>query len=183
MVQILSLDDSQEMGELLGLLLNLAGYQHRWVADGQEALAILRDDAVDLFTQDVMRPGIDGLGLYEALKADEALAGLPVLFVTAGRRPEFAAECLARYGDGYLLKPFLVQDLLEAVAGVLARHGKRPPAAGERAAHYATLRPALMAQGGFTVEQMDALYGRVSSIVDRVSRSIVASMAAEGGAA
>jgi len=171
-VQILSLDDSQEMGELLGLLLNLAGYEHRWVGDGEEALAILRGEPVDLFTQDVARPGIHGLALYETLKADEALAGLPVLFVTAGRRPEFAAECLARYGDGYLLKPFLVQDLLEAVAGVLARYDKRPPAAGGRAAHYAAVRPALMAQGGFTAEQIDALYDRVSSIV--------ASMAAEG---
>jgi hypothetical protein len=39
-----------------------------------------------------------------------------------------------------------------------------------------------MAQGGFTVEQIDALYDRVSGTVDRVS-STVASMAAEGGGA
>ncbi|MGD8624231.1 MAG: response regulator [Anaerolineae bacterium] len=166
MVQILSLDDSQPMGDLLALILNLAGYQHRWVADGGEALSILRDEPVDLLTQDVMRPGIDGLALYEILKADEGLADLPVLFITAGRRPEFAAECLSRYGDGYLLKPFLVRDLLEAVAGVLTRHGKHPPPAGERADHYAGVRPELMARGGFTAAQIDALYDRVSGVVE-----------------
>jgi DNA-binding response OmpR family regulator len=171
--QILSLDDSRPMGELLALILNLAGYKHRWVADGGEALSILRGEPVDLLTQDVMRPGIDGLMLYEALKADEALADLPVLFITSWCQPEFVAECLSRYGDGYLLKPFLVRDLLEAVAGVLTRHGKHPPASGERAVHYAAVRPALMAKGGFSAEQMDALYDRVSGIV--------ASMAAEGG--
>jgi DNA-binding response OmpR family regulator len=164
-MRILSLDDAPEMARLLGLILELAGYQHQDVHDSHEALAILRARPPDLFTQDVMRPGTDGLALYEQMKADEALREVPVLFISAGRRPEFAASCRDLYGDGYLNKPFAVADLLAAAAAVLARHGRGTPSPEERAARYPQVRARWAGRLGVPGEHVDLIYERVTGFL------------------
>ncbi len=83
MARILSLDDELEMLKLLNLILERRGYEHIYTTSEDDALTILRNIQVDLFTQDLMRPRIDGLALCRLMQADRALRRIPVLILTA----------------------------------------------------------------------------------------------------
>ncbi len=127
MTRILSLDDEPEMLDLLSLILALWGYEHLKTTDSFEALSILRSEPIDLFTQDFMRPDVDGWELLHRIKSDENLRDIPVLGISAGAR-DARAEQLKRVDldmerdlDGYLTKPFEPLELLDAIAEVLAR--------------------------------------------------------------
>jgi len=164
MIHILSLDDEPEMLKLLGLILELCGYRHTTTTESAEALEIMRCEPVDLFTQDCMRPlpNMHGVELYKLMKADPDLACIPVIFVTAGRRPEFAAVCRSRYGDEYITKPFGPSELLATVERVLDRSGKSPPTEKERAAHYQQNRTRLAKVLRMKLADLDASYERTS---------------------
>jgi len=97
---------------LLSLILELAGYEHLRTTDAEKALSILRNQEIDLFTQDIMRPGIDGWELYRMMKEDEELCSIPVLFLSAARPSKLATECYLPHGDEYLTLPFTPQELL-----------------------------------------------------------------------
>ena len=159
----MSLDDDPEMLKLLGLMFELAGYEHLRVTEDEGALDILHSEPVDLFTQDCLRPECPGgLALYEQLKADEQLRYIPVLFISAGQRPVFAEQCWATYGDGYLIKPFAPPDLLKAVEIVLQRHGKKVPTEADRAARYEQAQARLMDEFAVSADQLADLYQRIS---------------------
>ncbi len=140
MTRILSLDNDPAILELLGLILELAGFDHLVTTDNEEALSLLRAQPPDLFTQDVARPVMDGLEFYLRMKSDETLRHIPVLFITGGMRPTFAASCRAIYGDDYLTKPFELREIVMTVAGLLRRRGKHVPTREERAARYERVR-------------------------------------------
>jgi DNA-binding response OmpR family regulator len=158
MTRILSLDDSPEILKILHLFLELAGYEHLRAVESEAALSILRTEAVDMFTQDCIRPNLHGIELYKHLKADEKLRRIPVLFISAGERPEFAAECRSVYGDDYLTKPFQLETVLSTVAALLQRRGKHTPTVKERADRYAQIRAGLATELGWSTDQLDAAY-------------------------
>jgi DNA-binding response OmpR family regulator len=163
MTRILSLDDEPEMLKLINLILRLGGYEHVHTTSDEQALSILRNEQVDLFTQDGARPDMDGLQFYQLMKADECLRRIPVLFISARQRPEFAAECHATFGDHYLLKPFGPLELLATVAAALKQHGKRTPTEEERTALYKQIRAQLASEWNRTPEQLDAIYAKITS--------------------
>ena len=82
-------------------------------ADGAQALAMARADTPDLVIADVRMPELDGLALCDALHADAATRGVPVLIVSG--EPPRSATC----GDGFLAKPFNAAGLRAAVALLL----------------------------------------------------------------
>ena len=133
MTLILSLDDEPGILELLRLILEYSGYETIGTDDEPEALSILRRQPVDLFTQDMMRPGMGGLDFLHHMKSDPALRNIPVLVISAGMRG-IRAEPLEQYGldidhdlDGYLQKPFGPWQLLETVETILRKHSKPLP--------------------------------------------------------
>ena len=73
MTRILSLDDEPAILKLLGVSLELAGYEHSCTTDGHQALRILYHEQIDLLTQDIMRPKMDGWELYRLMKSDAEL--------------------------------------------------------------------------------------------------------------
>ncbi len=128
MTRILSLDDCAEIVDLLSLILTRAGYDHIGTTDNYEALSILRSEPIDLFTQDVMRPGMDGWTFCELMKSDPSLHHVPVLIISAKSQSidKFLGLQVCQV-DGYLTKPFGPQELLEAIAEILERHSKPLP--------------------------------------------------------
>jgi CheY-like chemotaxis protein len=94
----------------LRLVLEWEGYRVACAADGREALDILRASGPPAFILlDLMLPGLDGWRFREALKADPALAAVPVVVVSgldATRSPDVA---------GHIQKPFQVEQLLEVI--------------------------------------------------------------------
>jgi len=124
MAHILSLDDELEMGMLIDLVLYRKGYDLTYTDDSFEAWALLQTQTFDLFTQDLMRPDIDGWAFYERLCADERLQHLPVMIITAKARGDWPLD---KTVDGYLTKPFGPQELLAVVAKVLRERGIAVP--------------------------------------------------------
>ena len=97
--------------------------------NSHEALSILRTQPIDLFTQDIMRPDIDGWTVCKIMKADETLRDIPILIASANRGgPRIVG---VGYADGYIAKPFRPIELLDAVEDILRRRSK--PLAAEEA--------------------------------------------------
>jgi len=134
MTRILSLDDCAEIIDLLSLILTRAGYEHTGTTDNYDALSILRSEPIDLFTQDLMRPEMDGWTFYDLMKSDVSLRHIPVLIISA--KSQSIDKILGLQicqVDGYLTKPFGPQELLEAIADILKRRSKPLPTEEDKA--------------------------------------------------
>ena len=134
MTRILSLDDCAEIVDLISLVLTRAGYDHTGTTDNYDALSVLRSEPVDLFTQDLMRPDMDGWTFYALMKSDPSLRHIPVLIISAKSQSIDKVLGLQAYQvDGYLTKPFGPQELLEVIAEILKRHSRPLPTEEDRA--------------------------------------------------
>ena len=98
----------------------------RWSTDGVAALAAARARPPDLILSDVMMPGLDGFGLIRELRADAALATVPVMLLSARAGEEARLEGLSRGADDYLVKPFSARELLGRVAATLKSEAHAP---------------------------------------------------------
>ncbi|MFO7773561.1 MAG: response regulator [Dehalococcoidia bacterium] len=88
--------------------------------DGEEAVQIAKEEKPDLIFMDLMMPKMDGYTACSLIKADQATEMIPVVILTAiGHEfnKKFAAEMGA---DGYITKPFTVQELMDAISSRLA---------------------------------------------------------------
>jgi CheY-like chemotaxis protein len=102
-------DDNSDAREVLCAVLELEGYRATAVEGGVEAIELLAHIAPPaLILLDFMMPRMDGLEVVAALRADAALASIPVVFVSAS--PEIAAS-----GARCLRKPVLHEDLFRIV--------------------------------------------------------------------
>jgi PAS domain S-box-containing protein len=112
---VLVADDNADMRDYLTRMLRSAGYRAEAVADGRSALEAARAGNPELIVSDVMMPGMDGLELVAALRADSRTASTPVLFLSARAGQEASIEGLEAGADDYLVKPFSSAELLARV--------------------------------------------------------------------
>lgn len=86
---VLIVDDDAQLVELFGRMLQSAGevYHPIKAFGGEDALNLLRRQPIDLVLLDLLMPGVDGLTVLREMKADPALAGIPVI-VISGQYPE-----------------------------------------------------------------------------------------------
>jgi PAS domain S-box-containing protein len=117
--RILVVDDNSDLRGYMVRLLTAQGYAVEAVADGEAALTAAQALNYDLVISDVMMPGLDGVGLLRALRADPALCELPVILLSAQAGEEAQASGLQAGADDYLTKPFSGRDLLARVASTL----------------------------------------------------------------
>src|SRR5580692_210760 len=108
-------DDNADMRRYLIRLLS-DGYEARAVADGRKALEAIRELRPSLVLADVMMPHLDGFGLLRAIREDSALAGTPVILLSARAGEESRVLGLQADADDYLVKPFTARELLARVA-------------------------------------------------------------------
>jgi DNA-binding response OmpR family regulator len=127
MTRILSLDDELGMLDLLGLILERAGCEHLRTTSVYEAWAILHSEPIDLLTQDLSRPDMDGWRFLHLIRADKLLRAMPVIVITARVIQEHDLHTPAPLADAYLNKPFGPKDLLATIEMVLTRHGRPLP--------------------------------------------------------
>jgi anti-anti-sigma factor len=116
--RVLVADDNADMREYLARLLG-ARYRVQTVSDGAAALAAATAQCPDLIVSDVMMPGMDGLELVAALRADPRTARVPMVLLSARAGQEAAAEGLTAGADDYLVKPFTAGELLARVGAHL----------------------------------------------------------------
>ena len=113
---ILVVDDSITSRSLQRSILEAHGYRVRVAVDGLEALELLRAEKADLIITDIQMPRMDGFGLVEAVKADPALKGIPVIIVSSLEQPEDQERGLLLGADAYVVKrKFDQTELLDAI--------------------------------------------------------------------
>jgi signal transduction histidine kinase/DNA-binding response OmpR family regulator len=112
---IILADDSADMRRYLIRLLG-DRYKVRAFADGRQALEAIQELHPALVLTDVMMPHLDGFGLLRAIRDDSALAGMPVILLSARAGEESRVLGLQADADDYLVKPFTARELLARVA-------------------------------------------------------------------
>jgi DNA-binding response OmpR family regulator len=116
-MHVLLVEDEPNIAEAMKFILTRDGWRVSHVADGNLVLDQLRRDPPDLMILDHMLPGLSGLEILTALRADPATRDLPVMMLTARGRDRDLAE---RAGaNRFVSKPFSNADLLAEVRSMM----------------------------------------------------------------
>ncbi len=119
MARIVVVDDDRDIVRLVSLRLGRVGHDVGEYHDGLGGLEAIRRDIPDLAIIDWMMPGLDGIGLAQAVRADAATAGVPLLLLTARSDPAEHDYAREQGFDVVVTKPFTRDQLLTAVEELL----------------------------------------------------------------
>jgi two-component system, chemotaxis family, sensor kinase CheA len=120
--KILVVEDSFTVRELQRSIFEAAGYRVATAEDGRDALAVLqRDPDIALVVSDLDMPGLDGLGLTRAVRADPVRSTLPVIIVTARGTERVRQQGIAAGVNAFMAKAQFDQRELLATVGRLVR--------------------------------------------------------------
>jgi two-component system chemotaxis response regulator CheY len=121
-IKILIVDDFSTMRRIIKNLLRDLGYVNTAEADdGLTALPMLKNSHFDLLVTDWNMPGMQGIDLLRTVRADPAMAALPVLMVTAEQKKEQIIEAAKAGVNGYIVKPFTAATLKEKLEKIFER--------------------------------------------------------------
>ncbi len=134
--QVLVVVDDPIMGNLLEVRLSEAGYPTRYVAAGQEALALAREDdgqGADglAVLSDVTLSGMDGIEFRQKLRSDPATARVPVIFLPGKAELTRRLTDLCGEIDVYVPKPFKLEELIERLETLIGPPATKPDAEPE----------------------------------------------------
>jgi len=119
-MKFLVVDDFSTMRRIIKNLLNDLGYANVTEADdGATALPLLQGGSFDFLITDWNMPGMPGLDLLKAVRADARLAKMPVLMLTAEAKREQIIEAAQAGVNGYVIKPFTAVTLKEKIDKIL----------------------------------------------------------------
>jgi DNA-binding response OmpR family regulator len=117
---ILLVDDEDSVQKLLTYPLERDGFRVVSARDGEEALRLFGEEAVDLVVLDIMLPKLDGLEVCKRLRAESSV---PIIMLTA-RDDEFDTVLGLELGaDDYITKPFSIREFRSRVRALLRRAG------------------------------------------------------------
>ncbi|GMW02847.1 MAG: hypothetical protein AMXMBFR84_39830 [Candidatus Hydrogenedentota bacterium] len=116
--KILCVDDDQEIVTFVARCLEPEGYTVEGCASGDDAISRLRSREYGLVLLDIAMPGMDGWETCRRIKSEPQLSGIRVHFITAKPIDSTLREQKMSGADGYLMKPFRPEDLIELVHGV-----------------------------------------------------------------
>ena len=123
-MKILIVDDFSTMHRIIKNLLRDLGLNNTHEADdGNTALPMLKNGDFDFVVTDWNMPGMQGIDLLKAIRADESLRHLPVLMVTAEAKREQIIEAAQAGVNGYIVKPFTAATLKEKLDKIFERIG------------------------------------------------------------
>ncbi len=113
--KILAVDDSGSLRQMLTFSLRNGGYQVVDAVDGVDGLAKAQAAQYDLVLTDQNMPNMDGLTLIRSLRALPAYRQVPILMLTTESSPDMKNKGREAGANGWLVKPFDPQRLLEVV--------------------------------------------------------------------
>ena len=114
-------EDEPDIGELIRLHLQRAGFQPRLFSNAESFRVHLRSHAADLLILDLMLPDADGMEVCKALRGEPKTAAIPIIIVTAKGEETDRVLGLELGADDYVTKPFSPRELVARVKAVLRR--------------------------------------------------------------
>ena len=127
--RVLLVDDDARIRQALGLALDDEGFTMEAAGSGEQALAVLRDNDVDVVLLDLMLPGVDGLVVCRTLRAR---SDLPIIIVSARSDSGDIIEGLEAGADDYVTKPLDAGELAARIRALLRRRRPAVDEAGRR---------------------------------------------------
>jgi len=122
MAKLLIVDDSTMLRDMLNYALKEGGYTEVVEAiDGVDGLAKAKSTNFDLIITDINMPNMDGLTLIEELRKIPQYSATPILVLTTERGDEMKAKGKTAGATGWVVKPFVPDQLLKAVNILLSR--------------------------------------------------------------
>ncbi len=119
MKKILIVDDDHLMVDFISECLKGDSYEVDTAFNGADGLAKARSGGHDLLILDLMMPDMHGFDVCEALRAETNFKGLKIL-ISSGKAYDVDKKAAKRLGaDGYLVKPFSVEQLMTTVRGLV----------------------------------------------------------------
>ena len=126
-VDILVAEDDRDIADLIAHYVERSGWTPHIVGSGDEALASARKRPFDLLILDVMLPGMSGLEVCRALRADPATSAIPIIMVTARAEETDRIIGLDIGADDYLAKPFSPNELVARIRALMRRSKRAEP--------------------------------------------------------
>jgi len=118
-MNILTVDDSRMMRQMLMMTLSSAGHNVYQAADGVEGLEVLGEHlGFELIITDINMPRLDGFGLIERVRALPQYCATPILVLSTESSDAKKARARAAGASGWIVKPFNSEKLLNAVRRV-----------------------------------------------------------------
>lgn len=127
--KLLLVEDDISLAELLEYRFANEGFAVRRTANGDEALAMAKDDPPDVVILDWMIEGTDGIEVCRHLRRSKQTAGVPIIMLSARDELDDRIRGLEIGADDYVTKPFSSRDLFARISSVLRR--VRPALTGE----------------------------------------------------
>ena len=134
--RVLVIEDEQALVELLRYNLEQSGYSVSVALDGEEALAVVREEIPDLILLDWMLPLMSGIEVCRQLRRQTTTANVPIIMLTARGEEADRVRGLDAGADDYVTKPFSPAELVARIRAVLRRIR---PALADEALSYADL--------------------------------------------
>lgn len=167
--RILIVDDVATNRIVMKVKLSAARYEVVPAASGAEALEIAASGGIDIVIMDMMMPGMTGAETCRKMRADPALATIPVILVTASDDVEARMEGLSAGADDFLTKPVDELALLARVRSLLRSRGEEQDFRARGGDVFEMARATMPGMGetastGFEVMPSEALPGRIALI-------------------
>ena len=113
---VLVVEDHEDTRSMLRTMLEMRGYRVAEAVDGEEGVRLARRERPRVVIMDATLPRLDGLAATRRMRADSALARVPVVFLSGHAQPDFRAEALDAGGTDFLVKPVDHEALCQRVA-------------------------------------------------------------------
>lgn len=126
--RILVAEDDPDIGSLLEHYLRKAGFMATIVTSGRDVMPQIKREAPDLVVLDLMLPGLDGLQVCRAIRADANAAAIPIIMLTAKTEESDRIVGLELGADDYITKPFSPNEVVARVRALLRRAHRAAPA-------------------------------------------------------
>lgn len=114
-MQILAVDDSRTIRDMLTLTLREAGFTTHVAEDGQHGLEVLEGLEPDAIITDINMPRLDGFGFIDAVRRSPRHANVPILVLTTESSTDLKTRARNAGATGWIVKPFDPEKLVRAL--------------------------------------------------------------------
>ena len=115
MKTVLVIEDNLEIRENMCEILELEGFRVIAATDGTAGLQMATEDLPHVILCDILMPSLDGYGVLTAIRKNPETKNIPFIYVTASAEKSEVKLAMDMGADGYVRKPFDVNDLMEAI--------------------------------------------------------------------